>query len=179
MTSRNGMGMPSSREGVCGNNAVQFVSDGSTYCTALGVYGCTDTVSHQLRDSCCYQIDQRVPKWWSASSAKLLDAHFPSILESPETVGHYGLCRAHWFGLRWIACIIAWSYDLKMSGTIHVAQLAVDFCLRLLLSVQKSDNCTNLAVGGRRNNYCRHKTETALHHSHILSLLYVCTFSSY
>ena len=33
-------------------------------------------------------------------------------------------------------------------GSIHVAQLAVDLFWRLLLSVQKSDNCKNLAVGG-------------------------------
>ena len=74
-------------------------------------------------------------------------------------------------------------------GSMHVAQLAVDFCWRLLLSMQKSDNCTNLAVGRRQyqcghfllalcNNYCSHKTNcpalfphtpisTAMHaHSH-------------
>ena len=44
--------MLSSREGVCGNNAVQFQScDGSSYCTALGENDCTDIVFHQLRDS--------------------------------------------------------------------------------------------------------------------------------
>ena len=53
--------------------------------------------------------------------------------------------------------------------SMHVAQLEVDLCWRLLLSVQKSDNCTNLSVGGRQyrcshfllaqlNNYCCHKT---------------------
>ena len=37
MSSRTGMRMGSSREGICGNNAVQFQScDGSSYCTALG-----------------------------------------------------------------------------------------------------------------------------------------------
>ena len=50
MTSLTGMRMHSSREGVCGNNAVQFQScDGSNYCIALEVNGCTDIVSHQ----CC------------------------------------------------------------------------------------------------------------------------------
>ena len=58
-------------------------------------------------------------------------------------------------------------------GFIQVAQWAVDLCWRLFLSVQKSDNRTNLAVGVRQyqcshfllplcNNYCRHKTETTL-----------------
>ena len=52
MTSRAGMCMHSSREGVCGNNSVQFQPcDGSSYCTALGENDCTDTVSRQLRDS--------------------------------------------------------------------------------------------------------------------------------
>ena len=57
MTSWSGMHMHSSREGVCGNNIVQFQScDGSSYCTALGKNGCTDIVSCQLQDSCSYQI---------------------------------------------------------------------------------------------------------------------------
>ena len=34
-------------------------------------------------------------------------------------------------------------------GSIYVAQLAVDLCWRLPLSVQISDNCTNLTVDGR------------------------------
>ena len=75
-------------------------------------------------------------------------------------------------------------------GLIHVAQLAVELCWRLLLSVQKSDNYTNLAVGRRQyqccqfflvlyNNYCCHKTETALHYSHILPLYcFACAFPS-
>ena len=57
MTSRTGMLMCSSREGVCGNNTVWFQScDRSSYCTALGGNGCSDNVSCQLRDSCSYQI---------------------------------------------------------------------------------------------------------------------------
>ena len=75
-------------------------------------------------------------------------------------------------------------------GSIHVAQLAVDLGWRFLLSMQKSDKCTNLAVGGRQyqysrflqalcNNYWHHKTETALHYSHILPLYcFACTFLS-
>ena len=42
--------MCSTREGVCGNNAVPFQScDGSSYCTLLGGNDCTDIVSCQLR----------------------------------------------------------------------------------------------------------------------------------
>ena len=96
------------------------------------------------------KIDQRVPKLWSASSAKLLDPQLPSFLASPGTGGHYGLRRVHWFGLHLITHTIVWPY-------------------------------WNLTVGGRQyqcshflpllsNNYCRHKTETTLHYSHILSL---------
>ena len=49
MTSWMVMHMCSSREGVCGNNVVQFqFCDGSSYCTALGENGCTDIVSCQL-----------------------------------------------------------------------------------------------------------------------------------
>ena len=49
--------MHSSREGVYGNNAVQFQScDCSSYCTALGENGCTDMVSCQLQYLCSYQI---------------------------------------------------------------------------------------------------------------------------
>ena len=74
--------------------------------------------------------------------------------------------------------------------SMHVAQLAVNLSWRLLLSVQKSDNCTNIAAGGRQyqfshfllalcNNYCRHKTETALHYSHVLPLYScACVFPS-
>ena len=52
MTSRTGMRIRISREGVCGNNAVQFQSYvGSSYCTALGENCCTYIVSRQLRDS--------------------------------------------------------------------------------------------------------------------------------
>ena len=76
-------------------------------------------------------------------------------------------------------------------GSIHVAQLTVDLCWKLLLSLQKSDNCKNLAVGRRQyqcshfilalcNNYCRHyKIETAMHYSHIFPLYcYTCSFPS-
>ena len=46
MTSRMGMRVRSSREGVCGDNVLQFqFCDGSSYCTALGGNGCTDIVS--------------------------------------------------------------------------------------------------------------------------------------
>ena len=59
MTSRTGMRRRSSRDGVCGNNAVQFQScDGSGYCTALGENGCTVVVSRQLRGSFGYQISE-------------------------------------------------------------------------------------------------------------------------
>ena len=57
MNSRTGIRMRSSREGVCGNDAVQFQScDGSSYCTALGESVCADIVSHQLRS---YSIVRR------------------------------------------------------------------------------------------------------------------------
>ena len=57
MTSRTGMRMRSSREGVCGNNTVQFQPcDRGNYCTVLGENGCTDIVSYQMQDSCSYQI---------------------------------------------------------------------------------------------------------------------------
>ena len=56
MTSQTGLRMHSSREGVCGNNAVLFKScDDRSSCKALGEHGCTDIVSCQLRDSCGYQ----------------------------------------------------------------------------------------------------------------------------
>ena len=45
------------------------------------------------------------------------------------------------------------SYDHTVThnvGFIHMAQLAVDLCWRLLMSVQKSDNCMSLTVGGRQ-----------------------------
>ena len=52
--------MCSNREGVGGNNAVQFQSfNGSSYCTALGENCCTDIVSRKLRNSCGYQISAR------------------------------------------------------------------------------------------------------------------------
>ena len=52
MSSWTGMCLRSSREGVCGNNVVQFQScNGSSYCTALGENGCMDMISRQLRDS--------------------------------------------------------------------------------------------------------------------------------
>ena len=61
MTSWMGMRMRSRREGVRGNNAVQFQScDGSSYYTALGEIGCTDIVSSQLRDLCNCQISVRL-----------------------------------------------------------------------------------------------------------------------
>ena len=56
------------------------------------------------------QCVQRVPKLWSVGSGKLLAIHFPSVLASPEMVGHYGLHCAHWFSLQWIACTIIWLY---------------------------------------------------------------------
>ena len=69
MTRRKGMGMCSSGEGVCGNNAVQFQScDGSSYCTALGENGwCINILSRHLRDSYVYQISERAiqKKKWS------------------------------------------------------------------------------------------------------------------
>ena len=81
---------------------------------------------------------------------KLLAAHFPSILASPETVSHYALRRAHGFDLQWISRTIVLTIlsVVHNVGSIHVAQLAVNLCLRLLLSIQKSDNLTKLAVGG-------------------------------
>ena len=124
-------------------------------------------------------IDQSVPKLWNTGFAKQVAAHFPSVLKLPGTVGHYGLWLAHWFGLRWIAFsdFPAPSSDHTVHHNIlsmQVAQLAVDLCWNLLLSVQKSDNRTNLAVGGWQyqcshfllalcSNYCSHKTETTLH----------------
>ena len=57
MTSQTGMCMHYSRDGVCGNNAVQFQScDGSSYCTVIGENSCTDIVFRQMQDSCSYQI---------------------------------------------------------------------------------------------------------------------------
>ena len=60
MTSLMGMRMHSNKEGVCGNNAVQFqFCDNSSYCTGLGENDCSAVVSRQLRDSCGYQISAR------------------------------------------------------------------------------------------------------------------------
>ena len=82
------------------------------------------------------------------------------FLASPGKVGLYGLRSVHWFGLQWIAHTIVWP-------------------------------CWNFAFGGRQyqcsnflltlcNNYCRHKTETALHYSFILPIYwYACTFPSH
>ena len=57
ITSQTGMCIPTSREGVCGNNAVQFQSCVfRSYCTALGENGCTDIISCQLQEMCSYQI---------------------------------------------------------------------------------------------------------------------------
>ena len=62
MTSQTGMCMHSSREAVCGNNAVQFQScDDSSYCTVLAEHGSTDIVSYQLWNFCGYQISARSP----------------------------------------------------------------------------------------------------------------------
>ena len=57
MTSQMGTHMRSSREGVSGNNAMQFQScDGSSYCTVLRENGCTDNLLaerfYQLPDFC-------------------------------------------------------------------------------------------------------------------------------
>ena len=143
-------------------------------------------LSHQLWD-CSYQIGgiyKRAPKLWSTGSAKLLATHFSSILGSPGKVGHVGLAFSE---------LPAPSSDHTLAHnvrSIHMAQLVMDLCWRLILSMQKSDNCTNLAVGGRLyqcshfllvlcNNYCHHKTKTALHFSHIFPLYcYICAFSS-
>ena len=52
MTSGTVMRMSSSREEVCGNNAVQFLScDGSSYCTALGENGFPDSFPPIVRFS--------------------------------------------------------------------------------------------------------------------------------
>ena len=52
MTTRTGVCVRSSKDGICENNAVQFQScGGSSYCTELGENGRTDIVSRQLRDS--------------------------------------------------------------------------------------------------------------------------------
>ena len=132
-------------------------------------------------------IYQRVPKLWRSGSAKLLAAHFPSILASPGRlttmvfVVHIGSVFSEF---------PAPSSDYNVRS-IHVAQLVVNLCWRLILNVQKSDNCKNLAVGGRQyqcsiflvalcNNYRRHKTETALYYFHVLPLwCYACAFPSY
>ena len=54
LASQTDMRMHGSREGVCGNNAVQFQScDNSSYFTVLGENGCTD-VSCQLWGLCSY-----------------------------------------------------------------------------------------------------------------------------
>ena len=61
MTSGTGLRMRSSRDGVCWNNAVQFLScGGSSYCTALEESGCIDIVSNQLWDSCGYLKDESI-----------------------------------------------------------------------------------------------------------------------
>ena len=76
MTSRTGMCMHSSTEGVCENDAVQFQScDGSSYCTELEENGCTD-VSRQLQDSCSYQIPTSSDVSFTVARNRLLVARF-------------------------------------------------------------------------------------------------------
>ena len=54
--------------------------------------------------------DQKVPKLWSADSARSFTAHFRSVLAIPGTAGHYGLRHAHWFDHQWISRTIVWPY---------------------------------------------------------------------
>ena len=95
-------------------------------------------------------IDQRVLKLWSAGFAKLLVTHF-----SHEFWHDQGWLVTtvfeHWFGLQWNALTIIWPYwNLEVGRRQYQCSL---FPLALY------------------DNYCRHKTETALHYSHTPSLL--------
>ena len=89
----------------------------------------------------------------------------PCDHKSSSTVTVVSYYRQVFFMIIWIACPL-WKFKL-----CHW----VDLYWRLLLSMQKSDNCTNLAVGRGQyqcshfvlmlcNNYCHHKTETSLHY---------------
>ena len=131
---------------------VQFQScDSSSYCTALAKVA-TLELSPANCENC---VDSRIVKHRFCKTT----CHTLSI---SSDITRDSLCRAHWFGLTILLLIMS-----GPCGTIG---------WRLFLSVQKSDNCTNLTAGRRQyqliqfllvvcNNYCHHKTETALHYS--------------
>ena len=107
MTSGTGMRLRSSREGVCGNNAVQFQScDGSSYCTVLGKNWCTDslrpTVIFQTMVRAIHWMSNQCPRsetavadrpWWRQNSWKVWGKRFfrisasqfrNSLVDSPD-----------------------------------------------------------------------------------------------
>ena len=107
-------------------------------------------------------------------------------------LGRYGFLRIYIILLgakAWNACVAFMEYMPLMFGKQFCRNGASKF-QNSLENSSRSDNCTNLAGGGRQyqcshfllvlcNDYCRHKTETALHYSHILTLYcYVCAFPS-
>ena len=164
---------------------------GSSYCIGLGENHFTGIVSCQLWRLFSYQI--------SACSESLAEIHRQ-------------LC--HVYGPNIMSdSVVRWWYRKFTEGCTsvhdedHSGQSALvmnwwkmcgkQFCrtgssqfLNSVVKFPTSDNCMNLAVGGKLyqyshfllalcNNCCHHKTETALHYSHGFPLYcFVCTFPS-
>ena len=120
------------------------------YCTVLGENGFTGIVSHQLRDLCIYQISGELIRQFRSYEALVLQNYLPQTfhqfwqhqewLTTMVFFVHIGPAISEW---------LAPSSDHTVAhdvGSVHMAQLAVDLCLILLLSMQKSDNCRTLTV---------------------------------
>ena len=159
------MRMHSSRERLCGNNAVQFQScDGSSYCTALADIGNTDIVSRKLRDSCGCQIFEIVKHRFCKTIFSTLFIRSGVTRDGrPLRFSSCTLVRPSVNCPQRRLTILA----LIMSGP-YMWHTWRQISWRLLTRVQKYDNRTNLAVGGRQyqcshillalcNNYCRHR----------------------
>ena len=89
MASQTGMRMRSSREGVCGSNAVQFQSyDGSSYCTAL-IENCCTVLS---------PANWEIPVWSDDGAGNSLKAEPMSTTKTIEAD------RPWWRQNRWKVC---------------------------------------------------------------------------
>ena len=159
---------------------MQFQScDGSSYFTALGGNNFTDIVSHQLQDLCSYEISGELTKEFKNCEVTVLQYFFPHTFH--QFWHHQGWSVTTVFVVHIGSAFSQLPAPSSDHTVTHMSgpYMWHNLCWRFLLSMQKSDNCTNLTVGRRQyqcsdfllvlcNNYCHHKTEIALHYSHIL-----------
>ena len=133
MTSRTRNRMRNSREGVCGNNAVQFQSyDGSSYCIALGENCCSDIVSRQLEIRAVIRFLHAQKQSPAEIYRQLCHVNGTDIMSNSWVRQWYGQFTE---GRPW------WRYNSgKVCGKL--------FCRTGDLQFRKSGNCTNLAVCG-------------------------------